>query len=49
MKRWFTSLPGPMVVKVIIAVIVIAVALIALFFVYDWIGRTMLDTGGTVG
>jgi len=49
MKRWFTSLPGPMVVKVIIAVIVIAVALVALLFFYDWIGRTLLDTGGTVG
>jgi hypothetical protein len=38
-----------MVVKVIIAVIVIAVALVALLFFYDWIGRTLLDTGGTVG
>jgi hypothetical protein len=49
MKRWFTSLPGPMVVKVIIAVIVGLVALVALFFFYDWIGRTLLDTGGTIG
>ncbi len=46
MKEWFIDLPGPMVAKVVIAVIV---ALVALFFIYDWIGNTLLDTGGTIG
>jgi hypothetical protein len=38
-----------MIVKVIIAVVIVAVALVALLFFYDWIGRTLLDTGGTIG
>jgi hypothetical protein len=48
MKRAFLSLPGPMAVKVILAVIVVAVGLVALFFVYDWMGNTLLDSGGTI-
>ncbi len=44
MKEWFIDLPGPMVAKVVIAVIVALV-----FFIYDWIGNTLLDTGGTIG
>jgi hypothetical protein len=49
MKQWFIDLPGPMVAKVIAAAVVALVALVALFFVYDWIGNALLDTGGTVG
>ena len=48
MKQWFLSLPGPMAVKVAIAVIVALVGLVALFFIYDWIGSSLLDTGGTI-
>ena len=48
MKQWFLDLPGPMAVKVVIAVLVALVALVALFFVYDWIGSSLLDTGGTI-
>ncbi len=48
MKRWFLSLPGPTAVKVIVAVIVILVGLVALFYFYDWVGTTLLDTGGTI-
>ena len=48
MKQWFLDLPGPMAVKVVIAVLVALVALVVLFFVYDWIGSNLLDTGGTI-
>ncbi len=49
MRRWFDALPGPTLVKVLIATIIVAVALVALFFVYDWIGTNLLDTGGVIG
>lgn len=49
MKQWFLNLPGPMPLKIAIAVVVAIVGLVVLFFVYDWIGSNLLDTGGTVG
>lgn len=49
MKKWFLALPGPMALKVVIAVVVVVVGLVALFFFYDWIGTNMLDSGGTIG
>ena len=49
MKRLFLSIPGPMPVKVIIAVIAVAILLVALHFIYEWMGNTFLDTGGGVG
>jgi len=49
MKNWFLSLPGPMAVKVVVAAVVVIVGLVALFFVYDWIGTNLLDSGGTIG
>jgi len=48
MKRLFNRLPGPLPVRAILAVIILAIALIALFFVYDWMGTTLLDSGGTI-
>ena len=48
MKKAFLSLPGPMAVKVILAAIILVVGLITLFFVYDWMGSTLLDSGGTI-
>jgi len=38
-----------MALKVVIAIVVVLGALVALFFVYDWIGINMLDSGGTIG
>ena len=49
MKRAFLALPGPMPVKVVIAVAIVLVALVVLHFVYEWMGNTFLDTGGGVG
>ncbi|MCJ7779799.1 MAG: hypothetical protein MUQ27_03140 [Acidimicrobiia bacterium] len=49
MKQWFLGLPGPMPLKVVGAAVVAIVAIVVLFFVYDWIGTNMLDSGGTIG
>ena len=48
MKQWFLALPGPIAAKIVIAVLVVLVALVPLFFVYDWIGSNLLDSGGTI-
>jgi hypothetical protein len=48
MKRAFLTLPGPMAVKVILAVIIVVAGIVALFFVYDWMGTVLLDSGGTI-
>ena len=49
MKRAFLSLPGPMPVKAILAAVIVVVAVVALFFIYDWMGSNLLDTGGGIG
>lgn len=49
MKRAFLALPGPMPVKILLAVVIVLVALVVLHFVYEWMGNTFLDTGGGVG
>ena len=48
MRRFIAVLPGPTPVKYVLAVIIVLVALVALFFIYDWIGANLLDTGGTI-
>jgi hypothetical protein len=35
--------------KVMVAIVVAVLALVALFFIYDWIGTNLLDSGGTLG
>ena len=49
MKQWFLGLPGPMALKIVIAVVAVIVGVVILFFFYDWIGTNMLDSGGTIG
>lgn len=46
MRAWFDALPTP--VRVAAAVAGGALVLIGLLLLYDWIGTTFLDTGGTV-
>ena len=48
MRTAFLLLPGPMAVKVILAIIIVIAALIALNFTYDWMGN-FLDSGGNIG
>ncbi len=47
MKRAFLKLPGPMPVKIVLAVILISVALYGLNSIYNWMGN-FLDSGGTL-
>ena len=49
MKRAFLALPGPTPVKVLLAVVIVAAALVALFFIYEWMGENLLDSGGGIG
>ena len=49
MRRAFLALPGPMPVKILLAIVIVIVALIVLNFVYEWMGNTFLDSGGGVG
>ena len=47
-KRMFNALPGPRLVQIALAVIIGIVAFVALMFIYDWMGNTLLDSGGTI-
>ena len=48
-RRIYHSLPGPTPVKVATSILLVAIALVALHFFYEWVGTTFLDTGGTIG
>lgn len=48
MKRFWRALPGPAPIKAIEVLVLVAVALVALFFLFEWAGG-LLDTGGVVG
>jgi hypothetical protein len=37
-----------MPVKVVLGAVIAIVALIALFFIYDWMGANLLDSGGSI-
>ncbi len=49
MKRAFLALPGPVLVKIAIATLIVLVTLIALHFTYTWMGDRLIDTGGSIG
>jgi hypothetical protein len=48
MRRFFAMLPGPLPVRLLIILMVLAVALVALFLLFEW-GGDLLDSGGVVG
>jgi hypothetical protein len=48
MRRLFNTLPGPLPARVLEVIVVLAVLLIALFFLFEWAGD-LLDSGGVVG
>ncbi|HLT97588.1 MAG TPA: hypothetical protein VK070_12445 [Acidimicrobiia bacterium] len=48
MRRLWDRLPGPAPVKVVELLVLLAVLLVALFFLFEWAG-TFLDSGGVVG
>ncbi len=47
-KRIWRLLPGPLYARIIQAVVLTGVFLVALHFFYDWLGTAILDQGGTV-
>ena len=49
MTRWFDRLPGPLGVRLAIAVVLAAAAAALLLLGYEWLGRLFLDSGGTMG
>jgi hypothetical protein len=48
MRRLFGLLPGPLPARVAIIIVLVAVILVALFFLFEWAGD-LLDSGGVVG
>jgi hypothetical protein len=48
MRRLIAALPGPQPVRYALVVLIVLILLVVLFFVYDWIGTNLLDTGGTI-
>ena len=48
MRRLFTALPGPTPLRVLQMVVIVAVALVALYYLFEWAGD-LLDSGGVVG
>ena len=48
MRRLYERLPGPPAARVALMVAVIAVALVALGFIFEWAGD-LLDSGGVIG
>lgn len=48
LRRWFLALPGPTPVKVVLAVLIVAVAVVLLGIVFEYLGR-LLDSGGAIG
>ncbi len=49
LRRFFEALPGPLAVRIVISLVLIAALLVALHFFYTWLGNNYLDTGGGVG
>ncbi len=47
MKTAFLKLPGPIAVKIVLAIVIVLVALVVLNAVYNWMGN-FLDPGGTI-
>lgn len=49
MKRWYRRLPGPAALRIAITVVVVAVVVALLLLAYEFVGRWILDSGGTMG
>ena len=47
MKAWYAAQSTP--VRLLIGAVIGVVLFVGLLFVYDWIGTSFLDSGGSVG
>lgn len=48
MRKVWRRLPGPTPVRAVMAVLLVAVVLVGLGFLFEWAGP-ILDTGGAIG
>lgn len=48
MRRIWDRLPGPTAAKIIEAVVLVAMAMVILFYLFEWAGG-LLDSGGAIG
>lgn len=49
MSRWYRRLPGPTALRVAIVGALVVVVAGLLLLGYEWLGRLVLDSGGTMG
>ena len=49
MRALFDRLPGTLPVRILIVVILVILLLVALNFLYTWMGDSFLDSGGGIG
>ena len=49
MTHWYRRLPGPTALRVAVVVVLAAAAVALLLLGYEWLGRVVLDSGGTMG
>ena len=49
MRALFDRLPGALPVRILIVIVALVVLLIALNFLYTWMGDSFLDSGGGIG
>lgn len=49
MTRWYHRLPGPTPLRVAIIVVLTAAAAALLLLGYEFLGRLVFDSGGTMG
>lgn len=49
MTRWYYRLPGPAALRVAVVLVLVAAAAALLLLGYEWVGRLVLDSGGTMG
>lgn len=49
MRTLFDKLPGALPVRILIVIVLVVILLVALNFLYAWMGDSFLDSGGAVG
>ncbi len=48
-SRIYQRLPGPSPVRILAMTIIALLLLAGLLVFYEWVGTTLLDSGGTIG
>jgi hypothetical protein len=48
-RRWYGALPGSAPVRIALSVVIVAVTVVLVVLLYEWVGSTFFDSGGTLG